>query len=72
MTYQRMLNDLPISLEDELAYELDEMARDIALIEPDPRDWGGWVFYFIEQMEAEAKRRGKDSDFERILEGFLR
>jgi hypothetical protein len=39
------------------------MARDIALIEPDPEDWGGWVLYFLEQMEAEAHRRRKDSGY---------
>lgn len=33
------------------------MARDIALIEPDPRDWGGWVIYLLKQMEEEARLR---------------
>ena len=30
-----------LSPEDELADALEEMARDIALIEPDPADWAG-------------------------------
>jgi hypothetical protein len=34
------------------------MARDIALIEPNPLDWEGWVSYLLEQMESEAQRRG--------------
>ena len=35
------LNRKSITPEDELADALDEMARDIALIEPNPVDWGG-------------------------------
>lgn len=35
------LNRKSITPEDELADALDEMARDIALIEPDPKDWAG-------------------------------
>jgi hypothetical protein len=41
--------------EDELAETQEEMARDIALIELDPEDRGGWVIYLLEQMEAEAR-----------------
>jgi hypothetical protein len=44
--------------EDELADALEEMARDIALIEPDPRDWAGWVVYLLEQMEIQSTKRG--------------
>ena len=36
-----VLNKNPITPEDELADALEEMARDIALIEPDPQDWAG-------------------------------
>jgi hypothetical protein len=50
-----VLNNKPISPEDELADALEDMARDIALIEPDPQDWGWWVVYLIEQLEEEAK-----------------
>jgi hypothetical protein len=46
---------------------LEEMARDIALIEPDPRDWGGWVIYFLDQLEEEAKRRRRGFDFNSVL-----
>jgi hypothetical protein len=50
-----VLNNKPISPEDELADALEDMARDIALIEPNPQDWGWWVVYLIEQLEEEAK-----------------
>ena len=43
----------PITPEDKLQEALDELARDIALIEPDPKDWAGWVIYLLEQMEME-------------------
>ena len=46
-----VLNNKPISPEDELADALEDMARDISLIEPDPVDWSGWVIYFLEMME---------------------
>ena len=45
------LNRKTIRPEDELADALEEMARDIALIELDPRDWAGWVISLIEQMK---------------------
>ena len=34
------LNNKRITSEDELADALEEITRDIALIEPDPQDWG--------------------------------
>ena len=34
-----VLNNKPITPEDELADALKDIARDIALIEPDPVDW---------------------------------
>jgi len=38
-----VLNHKPITPEDELSDAQEDMARDIALIEPDPVDWGWWV-----------------------------
>ncbi|MHA2402320.1 MAG: hypothetical protein ACXADH_04950 [Candidatus Kariarchaeaceae archaeon] len=65
------LNKKRITPEDELADALEELARDIALIEPDPRDWGGWVIYLLEQMEVEAKRRMKSGNFEEMIEKLI-
>ena len=59
-----------ITPEDELQKALDEMARDIALIEPDPRDWGWWVSYLLEQLDEEAERRGKKDEFARMLKAL--
>jgi hypothetical protein len=64
-------NNNPISPEDELADALEDMARDIALIEPDPRDWGGWVIHLLEKLGVEAKKRGKQADFERMVRLLL-
>jgi hypothetical protein len=49
-----VLNFKPISPEDELADALEEMARDIALIEPEPEDWGGSLVHLLEQMDGGA------------------
>jgi hypothetical protein len=56
-----------ITPEDELADALDEMARDIALIEPDPMDWGGWMICLLEQMKKEAKRSGMQVSYKEML-----
>ena len=56
--------------EDQLADTLDELARDIALIEPDPRDWAGWVNYFLEQMEYQAEKRRLIYNYEQALESL--
>ncbi len=61
------LNKKKITPEDELADALGDMARDIALIEPDPQDWGGWVIFLLEKMEGEAKRRGNGRDYLEML-----
>lgn len=53
--------------EDGVQKALVEIARDIAIIEPDPVDWGWWVIYLLEQMEAEAERRGKSGDYGEML-----
>jgi hypothetical protein len=36
-----LVNKKPYRPEDDLQDALDDMARDIALIEPNPVDWGG-------------------------------
>lgn len=30
-----------------LADALEDLAREIVLIEPEPMDWGGWVMYGV-------------------------
>jgi hypothetical protein len=63
-----VLNKKSITPEDELQAALDEMARDIALIEPNPGDWEWWVTYLLEKLEEEAQRRGKQAEFVKMLE----
>lgn len=62
-----VLNNKPITPEGELADVLEDMARDIALIEPDPEDWGGWVIFFLDQLEEEERRRRRGFDFNTVL-----
>ena len=65
-----VLNNKPISPEDELADALGDMARDIALIESNSVDWGGWLNYLMVQLEVEVQRREKLADFEGMLESL--
>jgi hypothetical protein len=61
------LNKNTITPQDTIQDALDDIARDIAIIEADPNDWGGWLIYLIEQMEGEAEKRFKDSDYKSML-----
>ena len=64
------LSKKSIKPEDRVQEALEKIARDIAIIEPDPMDWGWWVKYLLEQMEAEAKRRGKQTEFYKMSRSF--
>jgi hypothetical protein len=68
----KALSRKSLTPEQELQDALDEMARDIALIEPDPEDWGWWVNYLFKQMRAEANRRRRIDDYENMLNSLLR
>ena len=61
------LNNKRTTPEDALADALEEMARDIALIEPDPQDWGGWIELLVEKMVEEAKKRRKSAEFDQMM-----
>jgi methionine synthase II (cobalamin-independent) len=55
------------SPEEKLQKELGKLAQDIAIIEPEPKDWGWWVSYFLEQLEGEAERRGMSDIYKETL-----
>ena len=57
--------------EDAAQKALEEIARDIAIIEPDPQDWEWWVMLLFEKMVQEAERRRKRAEFDKMLE-FLK
>jgi hypothetical protein len=44
------------------------MARDIALIEPDPSDWEWWIGYLLEQMEIQAEKSRQTKKYEYTLD----
>ena len=62
-----VLNHKPITPEDELSDAQEDMARDIALIEPDPKDWGWWVGYLLEQIEIQSEQRRIESQYQQTL-----
>ena len=43
---RKSVNLKPYAPEDDLQEAIDDIARDIAILEPNPGDWGGWVIYF--------------------------
>ena len=47
----------PTRPEDAVQSGLKELARDIAIIEPDPSDWSWWVCYLLEELEFHARKR---------------
>ena len=53
--------------EDAVQQALEEIARDIAIIEPDPVDWGWWVTYLLDWLEAEADKVNKTENFDSML-----
>jgi hypothetical protein len=57
-----------ITPEEMLQDVLSDIARDIALIEPEPQDWGWWVGYLLEQMEMQAEKHRLTKQYEYTLE----
>ena len=53
--------------EDDLQEAIEDLARDITILEPDPVDWGSWIKYMLEQLEGEVERRVRIGDFEKML-----
>ena len=53
--------------EDAVQKAVEEIARDIAIIEPDPVDWEWWVGYLLKQLEEEAKKRKNSKNYTEML-----
>ena len=49
---------------------LDDLARDTALIEPEPGDWAGWITYLLEALQEKAQKDCKSGDFETMLKAL--
>ena len=62
------LSKKSIRPEDAVQKAIEELARDIAIIESDPQDWGWWVSYLLEELEGKAKKIGNIDEFKRMLE----
>lgn len=61
------LSKKSIKPEDAVQKAIEEIARDIAIIEPDPKDWAGWVGHLLEQLENHADKRKSIYNYERAL-----
>jgi hypothetical protein len=58
------------SPEQELDEALQDIARDIAILEPNPADWEGWVSILLAHLEAEARQRRKLVSFEEMVKSL--
>jgi hypothetical protein len=61
------LSKKSIRPEDAVQNALEEIARDIAIIESDPVDWGWWVGYLLEQLEIHAEKHRRVYNYEQVL-----
>jgi len=53
--------------EDILQKAIEELARDIATIEPDPADWAWWVGFLVEELEGRANEKNVGVQFQQML-----
>ncbi len=65
------LNNKSTRPEDAVQKGLGEIARDIAIIEPDPSDWGWWVAFLLEQLEIHAEKRRLTDNYEHTLANLI-
>ena len=61
------LSKKSIRPEDRVQEALEEIARDIAIIEPDPVDWGWWVNNLLEKLEIHAEQHRRVYNYEQVL-----
>jgi hypothetical protein len=64
------LSKKSIKPEDDVQNALDEIARDIAIIEPDPVDWEWRVSYLLEQLEVQAEKRKLINQYHQAIIDF--
>jgi hypothetical protein len=66
------LNKKTIPPQDAIQDAFVEIARDIALIEPDPKDWGWWVSYLVAQSGVRLARILQDHSIKSKWSFFIR
>jgi hypothetical protein len=67
---QEYLHKGPKSPEQELDDALQDIARDIAILEPDPADWEGWLSLFVAHLETEARQRRIHDSFMEMVKSM--
>jgi len=53
--------------EDAAQKAIEELARDVAIIEPDPMDWERWVGYLLEELETHSEKGKSTEQYEHTL-----
>ena len=61
------LSKKSIRPEDAVQKAIEEIARDNAIIEPDPKDWEWWVKYLLESLQTEAQKDRKSATYKAML-----
>jgi len=61
------LSKKSIRPEDAVLNALEEIARDIAITEPDPVDWGWWVTHLLEELGIQSEQRSNESQYQKTL-----
>jgi protein-tyrosine-phosphatase len=58
-------------VEDDLRDILDETAREMAQMYPNPRTWQSWMIYFLERLESQAVQNPSYTEsFKEMLEAL--
>lgn len=63
---KRPIKELDNENSDDLEHTIEEIARDIANIEPDPQDWEWWIGYFVGKLGDASLERGNFNSFEQM------
>ena len=61
------LSKKSVKPEDAVQKAVEDLARDIAIIEPDPEDWVWWVGYLLEQLDIQSEQRRTESQYQELL-----
>ena len=56
---------------DELRATLEETADEISRFLPDPKDWGSWIVFLLEKLEANADDRPAFNEMLRSVHDYL-
>ena len=54
----------------DLMEAVNDMANEIADVEPEPGDWAGWIAYLLEALQEQVEKDRKGGNFETMLQAL--